>query len=623
MRGLFGLLRLDGGPVDEADRQALVQGMAAFDPASVRWEGPGALLGGRWAGPAAPGQAFAASARLDEPGELAAALGLAPAEARSLPDEALVAAAWARWGEACVDRLAGDWAFAAWDGEARRLVLARDHHGQTALHWRRDGDRLAFASSLPALAALPGPPLRPDLLKLAQILACWPGDGAATGLEGLHALPPAHLLRSEGASVSARRFWFPEVAEPPRLSDAEILEALRETVAAAVRSRLRGPGPVGVALSAGLDSGIVAVLAGPLLAGQGRTLEAFTAVPSSVRRGPAPGRVLDDERALAGLSAARAGAAAHHAVEAGAWPLRASLERHLAIHGVPAHAGANHPWLFALLAAARARSVPTLLTGQQGNATVTFAGEASLFWPALGQGRLHGAWRALREAEASPWQGLRRQVLRPLLKPVLAPARRARKLRRARPWIRETALSPAFARDLDLEARMRAAGFDPDFLAPPARAQLELLGLGANPAGAHWHALGAAFGVEVLDPLADRRVIELCLRLPPAAWRRGGESRGLARRAFGDRLPPEVREARLHGLQSSDLGPRALAQRGELREALAGLRASPLATQVLDLDRMAAVLEGLDEAGAWEAYDAVGAVLLRGLHVGLFLQGLG
>jgi asparagine synthase (glutamine-hydrolysing) len=598
---------------------ALTASMAAFDAAQAWREAPGLRLGGRWTAGDPAGGAFAASARLDAPGDLIASLGLDPAEARRLPDEALVAAAWMRWGEACVDHLAGDWAFAAWDGASRRLVLARDHHGTTALHWRREDGLLAFASSLPALAALPGPPPRPDLLKVAQVLAAWPGDGVRTGIEGLQALPPAHLLRADASGVSTRRHWFPERLEPLRLGDEALREACRDVLGAAVRSRLRGAGPVAVALSGGLDSGIVTALAGPLLAAEGRALQALTAVPSHRRPGPAPGRLLDDEGDLAAATAIRAGAAAHVLVRADGWPLLASLERHLALYGVPAHAGANHPWLFALLDAARAGGARTFLTGQQGNATVSFAGEASLVWPALGRGRFREAWRALREAEPGPWQALRRQVLKPLLGPAL----RAHRRRGLRPWILETALAPAFVRELDLEARMRDAGFDPDFLAPPLSAQLELLGPGANPAGAHWHVLGAAYGLEALDPTADRRVIEFCLRLPGTAYRQGGEGRSLARRAFGGSLPPGVAEARLHGLQSSDLGPRALAERGGLREALDGLRASPLASHVLDLDRMASVLEGLGPERAWVAYDEVGSVLLRGLHAGLFLKGLG
>ena len=76
-----------------------------------------------------------------------------------LPDEAgdgrLLLEAYLRWGEACVDRLLGDWVFAIWNARERRLFVARDHHGNTGLYYHTDSRSLTFASSLKGLLALP------------------------------------------------------------------------------------------------------------------------------------------------------------------------------------------------------------------------------------------------------------------------------------------------------------------------------------------------------------------------------------------------------------------------------------------------------------------------------------
>jgi asparagine synthase (glutamine-hydrolysing) len=630
--GLFGVLRFDDAPVRAADLARMGSAMAFYGDGGGTWLEPGPAPGiglGCRLRPVTAEDAFDAqplvtadrtlvfAGRLDYRGELAADLGIPVQECAALPDSALVLQAHRRWGEACVDRLAGDWAFAVWEPAERRLLVARDHHGNTGLYWHQDAHRLAFASSLKALLALDDVPKRPDLLRLAQLLCAWPGDGLRSAYEGLQPLPPAHRLQVSARGAETRRTWFPEAAEPLQLArDADYVEAFLEVYGAAVDARLRAVRPVGATLSAGLDSGSVVALAAPLLAARGRELEAFTAVPRGEDASPLPDHVLANEWALAHATALQAGVGAHHAVAAAGAGLLESLQRQVDLHDGPGFSGANYPWLLALLEEVRRRGCGVLLTGQQGNGTVSKSGEASLFWPSLLRGEFRDAGRALGEAEPNAWLALKRQVLKPLLLPALQAWRR----RRARPWLLETALNGALAKDLELAARMRAAGHDPALLAPAGRADLAILDLGRNGVGAIWHELGAAFGLEVRDPTADRRVIEFCLRVPDLQLRHRGQGRRLLRRALADRLPPEVLAAGRQGRQAADLGLRVLAEKPELEAALAALGRQPLAARTLDLPRMAKVLAEVDPGLTNAAYGDCGCILLRGINVGLFLN---
>src|SRR5205823_11977388 len=79
--------------------------------------------------PGRPDLAITADARLDNRAELGDALGVPHPERAGLPDSALILLAYARWGERCPERLLGDFAFAIWDGRARRLFCARDPLG--------------------------------------------------------------------------------------------------------------------------------------------------------------------------------------------------------------------------------------------------------------------------------------------------------------------------------------------------------------------------------------------------------------------------------------------------------------------------------------------------------------
>src|ERR1051326_265197 len=95
---------------------------------------------------AASGFVLVADLRLDNREELASELHLAPVEAATMSDAALLLAAFERWDDECCARLVGDFAFALWDEREQRLVLARDIIGARPLHYYAAEGFFAFAS---------------------------------------------------------------------------------------------------------------------------------------------------------------------------------------------------------------------------------------------------------------------------------------------------------------------------------------------------------------------------------------------------------------------------------------------------------------------------------------------
>jgi asparagine synthase (glutamine-hydrolysing) len=356
-----------------------------------------------------------------------------------------------------------------------------------------------------------------------------------------------------------------------------------------------------------------------MLAAEGRPLTAFTAVPRFQLPDMNLGRVLENEWDLAHETALRAGVRDHRPVDAGTSTLAETQRAQLDVHGVPGHAAPNYGWILAALALGRDSGLGVMLTGQQGNATVSQTAEASVWWPSLLRGDLREAWKGLRAAEPDPWLALKRQVLKPFLLPLLQARQRRKIFQGQNPWTAFSAIRHEFAIEMDLEARAREAGFDPTYLRVRGRVNLDLLRLGSNPVGAIWHELGAAFGLEVRDPTAERRLVEFCVRLPDSQLRRRGEDRLLLRRAFRNRLPASVLDNKRYGLQSADLGWHAERERASLQAALEQLRNQPVAVRCLDVPRMEQVLVQLSPGLARDQADAVGCILLRGLNAGIFL----
>ena len=176
-----------------------------------------------------------------------------------------------RDGDRFVERLNGQFAIALWDGERRRLVLARDRAGIRPLYLAREAGRLWFASETKALIAVLPQCATLDPHGLAETFATWSPIEPHTVYRGIESLPPGHLLTIEyDGRDTLRRYWdwtFPDAAEtaPARYpSTVDIAAAeLRELLIDAVRLQLRADVPVGAYLSGGLDSsGIVAMIRG-------------------------------------------------------------------------------------------------------------------------------------------------------------------------------------------------------------------------------------------------------------------------------------------------------------------------------------------------------------------------
>ncbi|MGH6645438.1 asparagine synthase (glutamine-hydrolyzing) [Aquabacterium sp.] len=169
-------------------------------------------------------------------------------------------------GERFVDHLNGQFAIALWDARRQRLVLARDRTGIRPLFYHWAGRRLAFASEVKALMALPDMPRRLSLPGLGETFTYWSPLPGNTVFEGIQALPPGHLMViDEGGPATARleRYWDwdfdPERIESHR-SAGDLADELRELLIDAVRLQLRADVPVGAYLSGGLDSSIITSL---------------------------------------------------------------------------------------------------------------------------------------------------------------------------------------------------------------------------------------------------------------------------------------------------------------------------------------------------------------------------
>jgi asparagine synthase (glutamine-hydrolysing) len=182
----------------------------------------------------------------------------------SQTDGEVILHGYRKWGlPGLIARLDGMFAFALWDDEQRVLVAARDRSGKKPLFYRHDGRTLHFASTLNSLVALlPGlPPL--DLRAIDAYLVYQTVPAPLSIFRGVQQLPPAHSLTfsSDTGECRVERYWRVSYAHKTSESEAEIISHVEALARDAVRKRLESDVPVGVFLSGGVDSSLVAALA--------------------------------------------------------------------------------------------------------------------------------------------------------------------------------------------------------------------------------------------------------------------------------------------------------------------------------------------------------------------------
>jgi len=189
-------------------------------------------------------------------GELRAELEAAGRRFVSTCDTEVIVNGYAEWGDAIVTRLVGMFAFAVWDQEKEELFLARDRVGMKPLFYAATPAGITFASDANALRQIGSfDTLDPEALALFLVFGYVPSPFAIW--RGMAKLPAAHCLtwRAKDGVVSCRAYWAPPDCIDGRVPGADEAEALIDEV---VSDHLLSDVPVGVFLSGGLDSSLIA-----------------------------------------------------------------------------------------------------------------------------------------------------------------------------------------------------------------------------------------------------------------------------------------------------------------------------------------------------------------------------
>ena len=330
-------------------------------------------------------------------------------------DTEVILAAYARWGQDCVKRFIGMWAFAIWDRRDGIVFVCRDPFGIKPFYYSVAQGRLAFCSEVKGLQALPWISRRQDAQAVYDFLA-WSKVESPEGrtlLADVREMPPATraLIRLDAPLVlQPERYWNPPVEPAGRRSLEDAAQHFRELFLESIRLHLRSDVPVGAALSGGIDSTSI-VCAMRQTAGSGLAIHTFSYIADDDR--------LSEEKWM-DLAGAACGAAMHK-TKPGAEEMPREIDTLIACQDLPFGSTsiyAQHR-VFRLV---KEKGIKVTMDGQ--GPDEMFAGyffyrrdrAVSLY----NSGRMAAGWRMARLAGMNPLkvlgQALVPQGMRPLLR---------------------------------------------------------------------------------------------------------------------------------------------------------------------------------------------------------------
>lgn len=187
-------------------------------------------------------------------------------------DTEVVLEAWRAWGADCLTRFNGAFAFALYDNQEDALYLVRDRYGKRPLFYAPSGTELVFASEMKAFLGLKGFRFEFDGRQLASILTLWTPIGDQSAFKGIRQVPAGSYVRVSRSGMQVKRYYQLDFVPPCVIgSEAEAVEEIGRVLRQAVAIRLRSDVEVGLYLSGGLDSSILAGVLAEQVSGQFRT----------------------------------------------------------------------------------------------------------------------------------------------------------------------------------------------------------------------------------------------------------------------------------------------------------------------------------------------------------------
>ena len=180
---------------------------------------------------------------------------------KSATDSEMIIYAYAEWGEKCVERFIGQFAFAIWDEEKREMFIARDRIGIKPLFYYFYDDVFIFASEIKALKMFPSVNLDLDNSAIYDYLTYLYVPAPKTCYKNIRKLSAGHQMKYSRGKLEITEYWDVPMGNYSITSESDAIDGILSIIEDSVKIRLMSDVPLGVFLSGGIDSSTIATMA--------------------------------------------------------------------------------------------------------------------------------------------------------------------------------------------------------------------------------------------------------------------------------------------------------------------------------------------------------------------------
>lgn len=553
---------------------------------------------------------FTAEGRIDNREELARNLNLSKTE--TLSDSYFMLQAYLKYGEEVQHKLKGDWSLAVYNFNSKDLFIARDTMGYTAIYFYQTKQYFAFSSSIKSILNLPDFKKQLNEEYFVSALTLWIPTGKEenneTIFQNIFYVRNGHTLQLKDRKIIHSKYWPPEnIIEKHYKNKQDYADEMLELMYNAVSVRLRSYKPVASMLSGGLDSSTISYIAADLLKQQNKSLTTFSHVPlfkKELQYHPlAKKRVLDETPYINAVVETSGNINPQFLNSEQISPLQGMNECMLINDGV-IHAAANAYWLIDIFKTCAQQGYGTLLTGEGGNGSISFAGVDYL--------------RPFQFSTfiSNPYLYFKKQVAKPFaLKHLTNWINYIKRASTLENYIINGYLSKEIQAKYniidDIRKNRKESLIYTEEIISLKRRFINLYQMrswfGAN--FKHY------YGVEMRDPTSDIDVMNYFLTIPNEIFfNKFYGNRVLVKNMMKTKLPDSVLFARKNGLQSADIGFRIKSHQEELLYSVCKLKDIELINQTKFISDFKTFISQKH----LQPYQS--QHLLKPLHFSLFLQ---
>lgn len=495
---------------------------------------------------------------------------------KAYTDESLIKHAYLKWGKSFVHYLNGNWSAAIFDFQEQELIIARDPMGYSSLFFYQCTSGFYFASSIKSILSLKDFTKQLNEAHFVRNLTLWDEEFTKhdTFFKNISSLPPAHLLTLKDRVLRVNQYW-PASHQSLRIykNKQRYADEMLEIFTTAIRSSVNNAREVASMLSGGLDSSAVSVIAANILQKQNKPLTTFSHVPLYEKELSAlsgkTARILNEAPLIEEIADA-AGNITPVMLRSQNYSVLQGMKDALRIHDAPSHASGNLYWLMDIFRTTQRLGFSTLLSGEGGNGSISFAGNDYLL-PFN-----------LKRLVRHPYLFFRNQVVKPVAKKYLGHLlnQSANNLQQ---YASSVFLNHHILQRYNIKEDITRKGRTFFPFVKDIRQAKERFSSNYFPRSIFGASVSHYFGFDLYDPTTDLELLEYFFSIPNEVFFDDHyDNRMLVKRMMKGKIPDSVLFERKKGLQSADILYRVKAQRDEITEALKEVSKSAAANHYIN-----------------------------------------